>query len=281
MTWIGLSLYWLATPLKTTKSGAGLPAAALGSEAGSFCPARYHSLWTRATSWSTFGSPPFGSTMTMPNMPFAMWCKRRGRAAVVHPDARVVGREGVGEGGAGLDLDHLVVHRRLAGVEVDRVRHLGLVRQVNADGVAEVDPDGRAGHLSAERPGVDDEAVGHRDVLVDDRQVDVVDRAGQDCWRHGVTKGVGRRVWIRDRRRCGFGGLRGWLAGGEAVAPATVIDPFIPASAWPGMEHRKVIPPAGTVTLPLTVAPASAAIFVPSAKVRSWSVEPVLWKVTS
>ena len=35
VTAIGLSLYWFATPLKTTKSGAGAPAAALGSDAGS------------------------------------------------------------------------------------------------------------------------------------------------------------------------------------------------------------------------------------------------------
>ena len=28
VTWIGLSLYWLATPLKTTKSGAGAAALA-------------------------------------------------------------------------------------------------------------------------------------------------------------------------------------------------------------------------------------------------------------
>ena len=55
----------------------------------------------------------------------------------------------------------------------------------------------------------------------------------------------------------------------------------MPASAWPGIEHRKLMPPAGTVTLPLTVAPGSALTLVPSAKVRSWSVEPVLWKVTS
>ena len=67
----------------------------------------------------------------------------------------------------------------------------------------------------------------------------------------------------------------------EAIVPATVMDPVMPAAAWPGTEHRNVIPPAGTVTMPLAVTPASATIFVPSAKVRSWSVEPVLWNVTS
>ena len=85
--------------------------------------------------------------------------ERRGRAAVVHPDAGVVGGERVGERRAGLDLDHLVVHRGLAGVEVDRVAHRALVRQVDVDGVAEVHPDRRAWHLAAERPGLDDEAV--------------------------------------------------------------------------------------------------------------------------
>jgi dipeptidyl aminopeptidase/acylaminoacyl peptidase len=33
-----------------------------------------HSLWTIASSLSTAARPPFGSTMTIPNMPFAMWC---------------------------------------------------------------------------------------------------------------------------------------------------------------------------------------------------------------
>ena len=37
------------------------------------CGPRYHSLWTSANSLSTGGRPPFGSTMTMPYMPLAMW----------------------------------------------------------------------------------------------------------------------------------------------------------------------------------------------------------------
>ena len=41
-----------------------------------------------------------------------------------------------------------------------------------------------------------------------------------------------------------------------------------------------VIPPAGMVTVPVAVAPASAAIFVPSAKVRSWAIAPVFLNVT-
>ena len=83
---------------------------------------------------------------------------RRG-AAVVHPDAGVVGREGVGERLARLDLHHLVVHRRLAGMEVDGVAHLALVRQVHVDRVAQVHADDGPGHGAAERPGVDDEAL--------------------------------------------------------------------------------------------------------------------------
>src|SRR5512132_1351907 len=59
-TLIGLSLYWLATPLKTTKSGAGLPAEAFDSEAGWPWGPRYHSLWTIANSASTFGRPSLG-----------------------------------------------------------------------------------------------------------------------------------------------------------------------------------------------------------------------------
>ncbi len=56
--------------------------------------------------------------------------------------------------------------------------------------------------------------------------------------------------------------------------------PFIPASAWPGIEQMKVIPAAGTFTVPVAVWPASAAIFVPSAKVRSCRIEPVFLNVT-
>ena len=43
----------------------------------------------------------------------------------------------------------------------------------------------------------------------------------------------------------------------------------------------KVIPAAGTATFPVAVSPAFAAIFVPSAKVRSWGMVPVFLNVTS
>ena len=71
---MGLSLYWLATPLKTTQSGAGAASAALVRLAGRPWPSKYHSLWTSAISVSTGARPPSGSTMTMPYMPLAMWC---------------------------------------------------------------------------------------------------------------------------------------------------------------------------------------------------------------
>ena len=69
---IGLSRYWLATPLNITKSGAGLPLAALARLVGSPCGPRYHSDWTIANSLSTFGRPAAGSTITIPYMPLAM-----------------------------------------------------------------------------------------------------------------------------------------------------------------------------------------------------------------
>ena len=71
----GASLYWLATPLNTTKSGAGAPTDAFSRLVMSPCGPRYHSLWTRANSLSTLGRPAFGSTMTMPYIPLAMWCR--------------------------------------------------------------------------------------------------------------------------------------------------------------------------------------------------------------
>ena len=62
-----------------------------------FCAPRYHSLWTRATSSSTLGRPPFGLDDDHPEHAVGDVVQRRGRAAVVHPDAGVVGGEGVGE----------------------------------------------------------------------------------------------------------------------------------------------------------------------------------------
>ena len=58
-------------------------------------------------------------------------------------------------------------------------------------------------------------------------------------------------------------------------------SPFIPASAWPGIEHTKASPAAGTVTVPVALFPPSALSFVPSAKVTSWRVEPVFLNSTS
>ena len=65
------------------------------------------------------------------------------------------------------------------------------------------------------------------------------------------------------------------------AAPATMTSPFIPASAWPGIEHTKASPAAGTVTVPVALFPPSALSLVPSAKVTSWRVEPVFLNSTS
>ena len=101
-----------------------------------------------------------------------------------------------------------MVHRGLAGVEVDRVAHRALVRQVDVDGVTEVHPQRRPWHLAAERPGLDDEAVGDGDVLVDDREVDVMDGALEELGRRGIEEGVLGRVRIGDGRRRSPGGDR-------------------------------------------------------------------------
>ena len=110
------------------------------------CSPRYHSLWTNANSWSTGGRPSSGSTMIIPNMPFAM-CISAGRgAAVVHEHARVLGLELVDELLTRIDRAHLVVPGDHARVEVDRVRHrvrLGVLER-DADHVADLDPQDRA-----------------------------------------------------------------------------------------------------------------------------------------
>ena len=63
-----------------------------------------------------------------------------------------------------------------------------------------------------------------------------------------------------------------WLSPlGEGAAPATVTVPVMPAAACPGTVQVKVVPPAGIVTVPVAICPASAGSLVPSAKVRSWS----------
>src|SRR5262245_27848451 len=60
----------------------------------------------------------------------------------------------------------------------------------------------------------------------------------------------------------------GLTAGSPMAMPSpTAIVPVMPAAAWPGIEQRNVMPPAGTVTVPDTVLPASAVSLVPSAKV--------------
>ena len=75
-----------------------------------------------------------------------------------------------------------------------------------------------------------------------------------------------------------------WLSppvAAPAVAPSTLTVPAMPASLWPGMEQMNPRPSAGIVTVPVAVCPASAAMTVPSAKVTSWMMEPVLTNLTS
>ena len=114
---------------------------------------------------------------------------------MIHPHPGVFGLERVGEGRAGQDGHHLVVHRRLAGVEVDPVRHLALVDEVRPDGVAELHPNGGAGDRPPERPGMDDVARSDRHVLLDDRHVDVVLGSGHE------GRGVRVEDGVRGRRR--------------------------------------------------------------------------------
>ena len=72
----------------------------------------------------------------------------------------------------------------------------------------------------------------------------------QELGRRGVEEGVlgGVRIGDGRRRRPGGDGAPGAAAG---AAPATMTSPFMPASAWPGIEHRKASPAAGTVTVPV------------------------------
>ena len=74
-TSIGWSAYWLAMPFQTTASGAGAAADASSRLMKPACSTMYHSFWTSANSCSTGSSPPSGSTMIIPNMPLAMWCR--------------------------------------------------------------------------------------------------------------------------------------------------------------------------------------------------------------
>ena len=78
----------------------------------------------------------------------------RGGAAVVHPHAGVVGGELVDQCFPWGDRAHLVVHRHLRGVEVDRVRdrRLGWIHQIDSDGVADPGSQHRTGNLTVERP---------------------------------------------------------------------------------------------------------------------------------
>ena len=71
-----------------------------------------------------------------------------------------------------------------------------------------------------------------------------------------------------------------WLSP-PAASPFTEIVPFMPASAWPGIEQMNERPSAGTATTADAVSPALAWMVVPSGNVMSWRIEPVLTSLTS
>src|SRR3990170_4551412 len=59
------------------------------------------------------------------------------------------------------------------------------------------------------------------------------------------------------------------------------MEPFMPASAWPGMEQMNVTPASGTSTVMVLVSPGLASTVVPSANVMSCGIAPVLASFTS
>src|SRR3972149_5032566 len=59
------------------------------------------------------------------------------------------------------------------------------------------------------------------------------------------------------------------------------MEPFMPASAWPGMEQMNVTPASGTPTVMVLVSPGLASTVVPSANVMSCGIAPVLASLTS
>ena len=89
--------------------------------------------------------------------------------------------------------------------------------------------------------------------------------------RAGWWAGVGRAPETRGRVRAG---------GGPAVLPATVIVPFMPASAWPGTEQIKLRPLAGTSVSADLGSLELATILVPFGKVISCGIAPSFLSAT-
>ena len=73
----------------------------------------------------------------------------------------------------------------------------------------------------------------------------------------------------------------GSMLGLAAASPVTTTPPVIPAAAWPGIEHMKVVPPAGISTVRVAVSPGWADTVSPVANVMSWTAAPVLMSLTS
>ena len=212
-TWIGLSMYWLATPLKTTKSGAGAPAAALVSDAGSPWGPRYHSLWTKANSWSTGSQAALGLDDDHAEHAVGDVVQRRGGAAVVHPDAGVLGLVLVELLLARVDRGHLVVpgDHRLAwkSMECGSWFVAGFLRWTRIVSPTLTRITG-PGTVPPNVQTFTDEARGDGHVLLSMTEVDVVDGAledrrapsGRGRRRRGRSGRPRRRSWGRGRRGC-------------------------------------------------------------------------------
>ena len=231
------------------------------------------------------GRPSVGSTMTMPYMPLAMWWSAGAVPQWYIQTPGVVGRPLVELLLAGVDRGHLVVPGDLAGVEVDRVRQLvlGRVLEVDADRVADLDPDDRArercrrrSRPSATKPVGD----GHLLLLDDAGRCRGLCRAGA-AGRRGVVERVRRaRSGRRRRRRSGAGPPWSSAARRRPRRPSTVIAPFMPGLGVAGDRADERQPAGRDVDRRRArSAPAAAAIVVPSANVTSWRVAPVLLSV--
>ena len=155
---------------------------------------------TRTTLLSTFGMPPFGSTMIAPYMPFAM-CASTGAVpqwymkapgvlraeAEVHRLLRIDGRE-------------RDVRRDVGGVEVDRVRDRAAVDERDVDHLALRHVHHGSGSGAVERPArvVDARSDVEHAILQRDREVP------HRCRRRRRQRGRVRLV-----RRCKRGGVFG------------------------------------------------------------------------
>ena len=227
----GASLYWLATPLKTTKSGAGARGRRLVEVRDVALRAEVPLALDEGELLVDLRQSVLRLDDDHPVHAVGDVMEGRRRAAVVHPDAGVFGRPLVEQFLAGCDRPHLVVRSDLAGVEVDRVGHLagGWVLEMDPHLVADLDPDDRTRDGPAERPDLLDEAGRDGHLLLGHHQVDVVDVARQELGRRRVVGDRGRSVRVRGDVARRQSDRRGYPGSAPGAAPATVTAPFIPA----------------------------------------------------